>query len=238
VLDNKEEQVSLSSMRGQHVLLMFYPVDFGYVTPTEFYSLAPLLPLLDDFDCSVLAISTEHISSQKNSQAAPRSEAGLDGMGVRLVSDPVGEVARLYGVYKAVENLAFSAFYLIDPEGNIIAMEKCDFPVGRSTEEQVKMVARVLDREDEVNISDTSSQLGWGPSARPTMGHRPVAGGSVKSFNSNSSTRGTKTWSRVSKNDGRSSVGSSNTPFAFSKQSSNKASSDTGNTPFANSKQN
>ena len=60
-------------MRGQHVLLMFYPVDFGYVTPTEFYSLAPLLPLLDDFDCSVLAISTEHISSQKNSQAAPRS---------------------------------------------------------------------------------------------------------------------------------------------------------------------
>ena len=59
-------------MRGQHVLLMFYPVDFGYVTPTEFYSLAPLLPLLEDFNCSVLAISTEHISSQKNSQAAPR----------------------------------------------------------------------------------------------------------------------------------------------------------------------
>ena len=57
----------------------------------------------------------------------------MDGMGVRLVSDPVGEVARLYGVYKAVENLAFSAFYLIDPEGNIIAMEKCDFPVSNKT---------------------------------------------------------------------------------------------------------
>ena len=145
--------MSLSSLRGQHVLLMFYPVDFGYVTPTEFYSLAPLLPLLADFDCSVLAISTEHISSQRNSQATPRStlslfsstweniyhvkniprsEAGLDGMGVRLASDPVGEVARLYGVYKAEENLAFSAFYLINPEGNIIAMEKCDFPVSIS----------------------------------------------------------------------------------------------------------
>ena len=58
-----------------------------------------------------------------------RSEAGLDGMAVRLASDPVGEVARLYGVYKAVENLAFPSMYLIDPEGNIIAMEKCDFPV-------------------------------------------------------------------------------------------------------------
>ena len=170
VLDNKEEQVihhytsrniltctfihyetfncqvSLSSMRGQHVLLMFYPVDFGYVSPSEFYSIAPLLPLLASFHCSLLAISTEHINSQKNSQAAPRShlhmqklflllktnlrsEGGLEGMGVRLASDPVGEVARLYGVYKAEENLAFSAFYLIDPEGNIVAMEKCDFPV-------------------------------------------------------------------------------------------------------------
>ena len=58
-----------------------------------------------------------------------RSEAGLDRMAVRLASDPVGEVARLYGVYKAVENLAFSSMYLIDPEGNIIAMEKSDFPV-------------------------------------------------------------------------------------------------------------
>ena len=133
-------------MRGQHVLLMFYPVDFGYVSPSEFYSIAPLLPLLASFHCSLLAISTEHINSQKNSQAAPRShqyiqklflllktnlrsEGGLEGMGLRLASDPVGEVARLYGVYKAEENLAFSAFYLIDPEGNIVAMEKCDFPV-------------------------------------------------------------------------------------------------------------
>ena len=92
VLDNKEErvktfllfaisetlnQVSLSSLRGQHVLLMFYPVDFGYVTPSEFYSLAPLLPLLADFDCSVLAISTEHISSQKNWAIQSRSTLSL-----------------------------------------------------------------------------------------------------------------------------------------------------------------
>ena len=51
---------------------MFYPVDFGYVTPTEFYSLASLLPSLADMNCAVLAISTEHISSQKKYQISPR----------------------------------------------------------------------------------------------------------------------------------------------------------------------
>ena len=48
---------------------------------------------------------------------------------MRLASDPVGEVARLYGVYKAEENLAFRASFLIDPEGCVVAVEKCDFPV-------------------------------------------------------------------------------------------------------------
>ena len=50
---------------------------------------------------------------------------------MRLASDPVGEVARLYGVYKAEENLAFCASFLIDPEGYVVAVEKCDFPVGK-----------------------------------------------------------------------------------------------------------
>ena len=65
--------------------------------------------------------------------------------------------------------------------------------VGRSTEEQVRIVAKVLDREDKVNTSDTSNKLEREPFARPTMGRGPLAGGSVKSFYSNNSTRGTKT---------------------------------------------
>ena len=133
----------------------------------------------------------------------------------------------------------------------------------------MRIVAKVLDREDEVNTSDTSDKLGREPYAKPTMGHAmgrgPLAGGSVKSFYSNISTRGTKTThhvagSRTSKKDARSSntpfanpkqnsnkAGSAvsshtdNTPFAFSKPNSNKTgsvvSSNTGNTPFANSKQ-
>ena len=61
--------------------------------------------------------------------------------------------------------------------------------MGRSTEEQVKIVAKVLDREDEVYASSSSNKLQ--PPAKPTMG--AMAGGSVKSFKSNISNRSTKT---------------------------------------------
>ena len=35
VLDGKVESISLSSMKNKYVVLMFYSLDFGYVTPTE-----------------------------------------------------------------------------------------------------------------------------------------------------------------------------------------------------------
>ena len=73
IINTTSPQVNLSQFYGQHVLVMFYPVDFGYITPTEFYSLAPLLPDLNDMNCTLLAISTEHISSQMKSQTMPRS---------------------------------------------------------------------------------------------------------------------------------------------------------------------
>ena len=73
IINITSPQVNLSQFYGQHVLVMFYPVDFGYITPTEFYSLAPLLPDLNDMNCTLLAISTEHLSSQMKSQTMPRS---------------------------------------------------------------------------------------------------------------------------------------------------------------------
>ena len=58
MLDGQVENLTLSSLRGQYIMLLFYPVDYGYVAPTEFYALESLLPSLADLPCSVLAVST------------------------------------------------------------------------------------------------------------------------------------------------------------------------------------
>ena len=147
VLEGKVEHISLSSMKGKYVVLMFYPVDFGYVTPTEFYSLEPLLETFSSLNCSLLAISTEHIPSQIKFQAAPREEAGLNCMKIRLASDPVGEVSRKYGMYKLEKNISFRALFIIDPDGKIITIEKCDFPVGCSMEMQLRQVHAAMAME-------------------------------------------------------------------------------------------
>merc|ERR1711874_695173 len=158
-----------------------------------------------DMNCTLLAISTEHISSQMMSQTTPRSQAGLDLLGMRLASDPVGEVARLYGVYKTVENLAFRASFLIDPEGFVVAVEKCDFPVGRSMEEMVRVVGLATGRDDDLSSSKSFSSVG-----------------NVSSNSSGVSSSGS---SRFSKNDARSVSVSSTGSFASAKSAPVKKSS-------------
>ena len=44
MLDWPVENLPLSSLRFQYIMLLFYPVDYGYVAPTEFYALESLLP--------------------------------------------------------------------------------------------------------------------------------------------------------------------------------------------------
>ena len=53
-------------------------------------------------------------------------------------------MAKKYGVYKMEENICFRALFIIDPKGKIVTIEKCDFPVGCSMEEQLRQVLAAI----------------------------------------------------------------------------------------------
>jgi len=149
IFDGKVESFTLSTLKGKPIMMFFYPVDFGYVSPTEFYQLEALMDQFKMLDCEVLAISTEHIPSMIKYLDAEKSIAGLGGnMKIRLVTDPVGKVSKSYGVYKNDENISFKAIILIDPKFRIISCEKFDFPVGCNFEEIVNKLKGSLTKEE------------------------------------------------------------------------------------------
>ena len=45
--------------------------------------------------------------------------------------------------------------FLVDPEGRIVAMEKADFPVGRSMVEQLRVVAAAMGMDDDIGSSNS-----------------------------------------------------------------------------------
>ena len=130
ISDGKIEQFSLSSLTGKAILILFYPVDFGFVSPSEFYQISEKIEEFKKLNCEVIAVSTEHIPSMEKFLAAPRNSAGLDNIPIRLVSDPTGQMIETVGIFKKEENVAFPSVFLLGPNLDLLSYEKFDFPIG------------------------------------------------------------------------------------------------------------
>ncbi|KAG7164799.1 Peroxiredoxin-2-like, partial [Homarus americanus] len=55
----KFEEVSLHNYKGKFVVMLFYPLDFTYVCPTEIISFAERIDEFRTIGCEVLGISTD-----------------------------------------------------------------------------------------------------------------------------------------------------------------------------------
>merc|ERR1719180_138670 len=122
-------------LRGKFVLLLFQPVDFGFVSPTE-------LELLDDLgaDCEVVAITSGSVVGKQAFLSTPRSEGGGEGLALTLVEDRAGHIAKAYGVMREGSGYSFRAMVLINSEGVVVARQVGDLPSGLGAREAKRLV--------------------------------------------------------------------------------------------------
>ncbi|KAH9981797.1 peroxiredoxin [Russula compacta] len=140
-VDGAFKEVSLSDYIGQWVILMFYPLDFTFVCPTEILAFNDALPDFARINTTVLAISTDSEYSHYAWAQQPRAEGGLGpNLRIPLLADRNMRVAREYGCLIEDKGIAFRASYLIDPKGALRQITINDLPVGRSVDEAIRLV--------------------------------------------------------------------------------------------------
>jgi peroxiredoxin 2/4 len=120
---------TLSKLRGQWVVLFFYPLDFTFVCPTEVTCFRDAMAEFDKAQATVLGCSVDSIYSHK---AWVESFGGLN---YPLLSDMKREVGAAYGVLLEDEGHHHRATFIIDPEGKVRWMQLHDNSVGRSVHE-------------------------------------------------------------------------------------------------------
>ena len=112
--DQAGKPVSLRDFRGRPAVLVFYPAAWSSVCGDQLTLYNEVLPLFEEHNAQVLAISVDGKWCQK---------AFAENRNLRfpLLSDfePKGAVARLYGVYNAEGGLAQRALFVLDAEGTI-----------------------------------------------------------------------------------------------------------------------
>ena len=110
--DQEGNEVELASLRGQTIVLVFYPLDFSPVCTDQLNVYQEILPELEGAGVRMYGVSVD----SSFAHAAFQRELGIS---IPLLADfhPKGEVAKRFGVYNEERGVARRALVMIDPDG-------------------------------------------------------------------------------------------------------------------------
>jgi peroxiredoxin len=109
-----DQLVSLSELRGQPVILAFYPADWSPVCGDQMSLYNEILPEFRRFNAALVGISVD-------GSWCHSAFAGERKLHFPLLADfePKGAVARTYGVYRESEGVSERALFVLDAKGTI-----------------------------------------------------------------------------------------------------------------------
>jgi peroxiredoxin len=109
-----EQRLNLAELRGEPVILAFYPADWSPVCSDQMALYQAVTPEFARYGASVVGISVDGVWCHR---------AFAEGRGIRfpLLADfePKGDVARRYGVYRSGEGVAERALFVLDRDGYV-----------------------------------------------------------------------------------------------------------------------
>ncbi len=139
-METLAENVKLSDYAGKWLILMFYPLDFTFVCPTELTAFSDRLEEFEGIGAEVIGISTDSVHSHRAWIKTPREENGVEGLQYPLAADTGGRLARQFGVLIEDEGIALRGSFVIDPEGILRYSVVHDMNIGRSVDETLRVL--------------------------------------------------------------------------------------------------
>lgn len=139
-METLAENVKLSDYKGKWLVLLFYPLDFTFVCPTELTAFSDRLEELNGVGAEVIGISTDSVHSHRAWINTPRDKNGIEGLQYPLASDVGGKLARSYNILVEEANIALRGLYIINPEGILQYAVVHDLNIGRSVDETMRVL--------------------------------------------------------------------------------------------------
>jgi peroxiredoxin (alkyl hydroperoxide reductase subunit C) len=139
-IEKLNENVKLADYKGRWLVLLFYPLDFTFVCPTELTTFSDRYEDFQGIGADVIGVSTDSVFSHRAWLRTPRDKGGVEGLKYPLASDATKNVARDYGVLIEDRGIALRGLFVIDPEGVLRYKVVHDLNIGRSAEETLRVI--------------------------------------------------------------------------------------------------
>jgi peroxiredoxin (alkyl hydroperoxide reductase subunit C) len=139
-LEKLNENVKLSDYAGKWVVLLFYPLDFTFVCPTELTTFSDRYEDFQGINAEIIGVSTDSVFSHRAWINTPRDKGGVADLKYPLAADSTKQVASDYGVLIEDKGIALRGLFVIDPEGVLRYKVIHDLNIGRSAEETLRVI--------------------------------------------------------------------------------------------------
>lgn len=141
VVEGQFKEISLKDFSGKYLVLLFYPLDFTFVCPTEIIAFNDRLEEFRQQGAEVVAVSVDSHFCHLAWVNTPRSKGGLGKeTTMPILSDLKKTIATDYGCLTENKDIALRALFIIDTKGIIRQITINDLPVGRSVDETLRLV--------------------------------------------------------------------------------------------------
>jgi len=142
VYDQEFKNIKLSDYLGQYVILLFYPLDFTFVCPTEITAFSDSYSDIQNLNAEVLGISVDSEYAHLAWLQTERDSGGLGDLNYPLVSDLTKEISASYNVLTE-SGKALRGLFIIDKQGILqhALINNLDF--GRNVEDTLRTLQAI-----------------------------------------------------------------------------------------------
>jgi peroxiredoxin 2/4 len=170
VVDQQFKTVKLSDYQGKYVIILFYPLNFTFVCPTEIIAFSDRYEEFNRLNAEILGISVDSEFSHLAWIQTERKLGGLGDIAYPLISDIKKEISAAYNVLDPETGVALRGLFLIDTEGVLQYATINNMAFGRSVDETLRILQAV--RHVQTHPEEVCP-VGWQPGDK-TMISDPV----------------------------------------------------------------
>lgn len=143
VLPNKTiGTVSLRQSLLEHkwTILLFYPMDFTNICPTEITALSDRFDEFLELQTNIIAVSTDSVYTHLAWINTDRMQNGVGELNFPLASDQNHRVSKAYQVLVEEEGVALRGLFIINPSGELMYTTIFHKNVGRDVDETLRVL--------------------------------------------------------------------------------------------------
>ena len=142
VYEQEFKQVKLSDYLGSYVILLFYPLDFTFVCPTEITAFSDSYSKIQALNTEILGISVDSEYCHLAWMQMDRESGGIGDLKYPLVSDLNKSISISYNVLTE-SGKALRGLFIIDKEGFLQHALVNNLDFGRSVDETLRTLQAI-----------------------------------------------------------------------------------------------